>query len=254
MKRNFNILILDKELNEEDDDKAVKLSKKVLESPFIEKISFIDNVDNYLMLVESQINNEALEYTSELFGKLSDYNDNEKRIDSSNNSASLKSDSQIDLSSGSNQDISITINNNSEIDIENAFIQTKSENKALDNRFIYIGNVGKLSERKVSLPIKIPRWAETSKEYIEIKLVRFNLNNRLNPKLDEFGQSKILVNIKKADYDFPKLFYYIDFDIKNGTIEVNFKLEKTKEKCEKCYLKVYSKNKALIIKKGPLNY
>ena len=146
--RNFNILILDKELNEEDDDKAVKLSKKILESPFIEKISFIDNVDNYLMLVESQINNEALEYTSELFGKLSDYNDNEKRIDSSNNSASLKSDSQIDLSSGSNQDISITINNNSEIDIENAFIQTKSENKALDNRFIYIGNVGKLSERK----------------------------------------------------------------------------------------------------------
>jgi len=247
--RNFNILILDKELNEEDDDKAVKLSKKILESPFIEKISFIDNVDNYLMLVESQINNEALEYTSELFGKLSDYNDNEKRIDSSNNSASLKSVSQIDLSSGSNQDISITINNNSEIDIENAFIQTKSENKALDNRFIYIGNLGKLSERKVSLPIKIPRWAETSKEYIEIKLVRFNLNNRLNPKLDEFGQSKILVNIKKADYDFPKLFYYVDFDIKNGTIEVNFKLEKTKEKCEKCYLKVYSKNKALIIKK-----
>ena len=121
--------------------------------------------------------------------------------------------------------------------------------QALDNRFIYIGNVGKLSERKVSLPIKIPRWAETSKEYIEIKLVRFNLNNRLNPKLDEFGQSKILVNIRKADYDFPKLFYYVDFDIKNGAIEVNFKLEKTKEKCEKCYLKVYSKNKALIIKK-----
>ena len=247
--RNFNILILDEELNEEDDDKALKLSKKILESPFIEKISFIDNVDNYLMLVESQINNEALEYTSELFRELKDYNDNEKRIDSSNNSASLKSDTQIDLSSGSNQDISITIHNTSEIDIENAFIQTKSENKALDNRFIYIGNVKKLSERKVLLPIKIPRWAETSKEYIGIKLVRFNLNNRLNPKLDEFGQSKILVNIRKADYDFPKLFYYVDFDIKNGAIEVNFKLEKTKEKCEKCYLKVYSKNKALIIKK-----
>ena len=56
-----------------------------------------------------------------------------------------------------------------------------------------------------------------------------------------------MVNIKKADYDFPKLFYYVDFDIKNGTIEVNFKLEKTKEKCE-MLLKVYSKNKALIIK------
>ena len=247
--RDFNILILDQELNEEDEDKAIKLSKKILESPFIEKISFTDNVDNYLMLVENQINNEALEYTNELFEKLNNYQASEEKIEAEINSVSLKSNNQIDIKSGSNEDIKITINNNSENDIRNVFVQTKSENKALDNRFVYIGDIKKLSEKEVSLPIKIPRWSETGKEYLELKLVKFNLKNRLNPKLVEFGESKVLVNVKKAEYDFPKLFYYVDLNNIEGTIEVNFKLEKTKEKCEKCYLKVYSKNKALIIKK-----
>ena len=247
--RDFNILILDQELNEEDEDKAIKLSKKILESPFIEKISFTDNVDNYLMLVENQINNEALEYTNELFEKLNNYQASEEKIEAEINSVSLKSNNQIDIKSGSNEDIKITINNNSENDIRNVFVQTKSENKALDNRFVYIGDIKKLSEKKVSLPIKIPRWSETGKEYLELKLVKFNLKNRLNPKLVEFGESKVLVNVKKAEYDFPKLFYYVDLNNIERTIEVNLKLEKTKEKCEKCYLKVYSKNKALIIKK-----
>ena len=247
--RDFNILILDQELSEEDEDKAIKLSKKILESPFIEKISFTDNVDNYLMLVENQINNEALEYTNELFEKLNNYQASEEKIEPEINSVSLKSNNQIDIKSGSNEDIKITINNNSENDIRNVFVQTKSENKALDNRFVYIGDIKKLSEKEVSLPIKIPRWSETGKEYLELKLVKFNLKNRLNPKLVEFGESKVLVNVKKAEYDFPKLFYYVDLNNIERTIEVNLKLEKTKEKCEKCYLKVYSKNKALIIKK-----
>ena len=247
--RDFNILILDQELSEEDEDKAIKLSKKILESPFIEKISFTDNVDNYLMLVENQINNEALEYTNELFEKLNNYQASEEKIEAEINSVSLKSNNQIDIKSGSNEDIKITINNNSENDIRNVFVQTKSENKALDNRFVYIGDIKKLSEKEVSLPIKIPRWSETGKEYLELKLVKFNLKNRLNPKLVEFGESKVLVNVKKAEYDFPKLFYYVDLNNIERTIEVNLKLEKTKEKCEKCYLKVYSKNKALIIKK-----
>lgn len=248
-KRDFNILILDQELSEEDEDKAIRLSKKILESPFIEKISFTDNVDNYLMLVENQINNEALEYTNELFEKLNNYQASEEKIEPEINSVSLKSNNQIDIKSGSNEDIKITINNNSENDIRNVFVQTKSENKALDNRFVYIGDIKKLSEKEVSLPIKIPRWSETGKEYLKLKLVKFNLKNRLNPKLVEFGESKVLVNVKKAEYDFPKLFYYVDLNNIERTIEVNFKLEKTKEKCEKCYLKVYSKNKALIIKK-----
>ncbi len=247
--RDFNILILDQELSEEDEDKAIKLSKKILESPFIEKISFTDNVDNYLMLVENQINDEALEYTNELFEKLNNYQASEEKIEPEINSVSLESNNQIDIKSGSNEDIIITINNDSKNDIRNVFVQTKSENKALDNRFIYIGDIKKLSEKEVSLPIKIPRWSETGKEYLDLKLVRFNLKNRLNPKLVEFGKSKILVNVKKAEYDFPKLFYYVSLNNIEGTIEVNLKLEKTKEKCEKCFLKVYSKNKALIIKK-----
>ena len=58
-----------------------------------------------------------------------------------------------------------------------------------------------------------------------------------------FWKSKI----KKSNYKFPELFYNIDLDPKQKEIVISFDLKKTEQKCDECYLKIFSRDKNLSI-------
>ena len=55
------------------------------------------------------------------------------------------------------------------------------------------------------------------------------------------------LEIKKSNYKFPELFYNIDLDPKQKEIVISFDLKKTEQKCEECYLKIFSRDKNLSI-------
>ena len=63
----------------------------------------------------------------------------------------------------------------------------------------------------------------------------------------ELGNEILDLEIKKSNYKFPELFYNIDLDPKQREIVISFDLKKTEQKCEECYLKIFSRDKNLSI-------
>ena len=63
----------------------------------------------------------------------------------------------------------------------------------------------------------------------------------------ELGNEMLDLEIKKSNYKFPELFYNIDLDPKQKEIVISFDLKKTEQKCEECYLKIFSRDKNLSI-------
>ena len=63
----------------------------------------------------------------------------------------------------------------------------------------------------------------------------------------ELGNEVLDLEIKKSNYEFPELFYNIDLDPNQKELTISFDLNKTGQKCDECYLKIFSRDKNLAI-------
>ena len=97
--------------------------------------------------------------------------------------------------------------------------------------------------KPIKIELKIPEWIESGNEKINFSLVKLNFNNILKPKLMELGNEVLDLEIKKSSYEFPELFYNIDLDPNQKELTISFDLNKTGQKCDECYLKIFSRDK-----------
>jgi len=228
-----------------EDDKKIILSRKILQSNFINKISFNENIKNFLIISEDLIKNEAEEYLENLYNEIDKYEKDTyeeviKNIEFTNND-------KRSLNSGIREEIVFNIDNKNSSKIKNVFIKLTSDNKTLNNRFYFIDDIKKFENKTVKIELKIPEWIESGNEKINFSLVKLNFNNILKPKLMELGNEVLDLEIKKSSYEFPELFYNIDLDPNQKELTISFDLNKTGQKCDECYLKIFSRDKNLAI-------
>ena len=67
----------------------------------------------------------------------------------------------------------------------------------------------------------------------------------------ELGNEVLDLEIKKSSYEFPELFYNIDLDPNQKELTISFDLNKTGQKCDECYLKIFSRD---ILRKSKPDY
>ena len=228
-----------------EEDKKIILSKKILESNFINKISFNENIKNFLVISEDLLKNEAEKYLRNFFNKIDKY-ENDSYEEVINNIEFTNNDKRL-LNSGAKEEIVFNIDNKNSNKIKNVFIKLTSDNKTLNNRFYFIDDIKKFENKTVKIELKIPEWVESGNEKINFSLVKINFNNILKPMLMELGNEMLNLEIKKSNYKFPELFYNIDLDPKQKEIVISFDLKKTGQKCDECYLKIFSRDKNLSI-------
>ncbi|NSW73421.1 PDZ domain-containing protein [bacterium] len=228
-----------------EEDKKIILSKKILESNFINKISFNENIKNFLVISEDLLKNEAEKYLRNFFDKIDKY-ENDSYEEVINNIEFTNNDKRL-LNSGAKEEIVFNIDNKNSNKIKNVFIKLTSDNKTLNNRFYFIDDIKKFENKTVKIELKIPEWVESGNEKINFSLVKINFNNILKPMLMELGNEMLNLEIKKSNYKFPELFYNIDLDPKQKEIVISFDLKKTGQKCDECYLKIFSRDKNLSI-------
>ena len=194
---------------------------------------------------EDLLKNEAEEYLGNFFNKIDKYeNDIYKEVI---NNIEFTNNDKKSLNSGAEEEIIFNVDNKNSTKIKNVFIKLTSDNKTLNNRFYFIDDIKKFENKTVKIELKIPEWVESGNEKINFSLVKLNFNNILKPKLMELGNEILDLEIKKSNYKFPELFYNIDLDPKQKEIVISFDLKKTEQKCEECYLKIFSRDKNLSI-------
>ena len=198
-----------------------------------------------MIISEDLIKNEAEEYLENLYNEIDKYEKDTyeeviKNIEFTNND-------KRSLNSGIREEIVFNIDNKNSSKIKNVFIKLTSDNKTLNNRFYFIDDIKKFENKTVKIELKIPEWIESGNEKINFSLVKLNFNNILKPKLMELGNEVLDLEIKKSSYEFPELFYNIDLDPNQKELTISFDLNKTGQKCDECYLKIFSRDKNLAI-------
>ena len=119
--------------------KKLYFLKKILQSNFINKISFNENIKNFLIISEDLIKNEAEEYLENLYNEIDKYEKDTyeeviKNIEFTNND-------KRSLNSGTREEIVFNIDNKNSSKIKNVFIKLTSDNKTLNNRFYFIDDI-----------------------------------------------------------------------------------------------------------------
>tara|TARA_B100000131_G_scaffold81846_2_gene78821 strand:+ start:51583 stop:54357 length:2775 start_codon:yes stop_codon:yes gene_type:complete len=247
--KNYKILMLDENKNDEADevDNNILISKIILNSNFIDKISFNENIKNFLMMSESIISSQATKYLENFIVAIDGYKNNSDVFDLKKIKFKNKKNQLIE--SGKTEKITFNIDNKNDSKINNLFVKLKSENKTLNNRFYFIKDIDKFENKDIKIELDIPDWVETGNEKIEFTLVKLDTSNILMPNFIELGSETLNLKIKKSEYLFPEVFYSLDINPKNSEINLKISLTKTSHNCSKCYLKILSRNKNLLISK-----
>ena len=243
---NYKIIVLKKDEGE-DEDYSINISKKILNSKYIKKINFNENIKNFLTISEELIYEESIKLTNKLFREIKGFDIDEK--ENSIKNVIIKEIRSDKLISGKTNQIKFEIFNSNNIKVKNLFIKLTSSNKTLDNKFYFINELNPNEIKEVEINVKIPDWVESADEKITFSITNFVFSPILKPKLNIISKKTMDIVIQKEQYEFPKLFYSIKIEPKERKLRLNINLDKTKNKCKKCYLKIYSKNKNLRISK-----
>tara|TARA_B100000029_G_scaffold119241_1_gene112475 strand:+ start:93121 stop:95982 length:2862 start_codon:yes stop_codon:yes gene_type:complete len=259
-KTSLQILYSKKE-DKEKDDELIQFSQFLLNSESLKKVAFNENTENFLSLIEEELEVRVRDLNSSLTSKIENFYlgdiESGKDVRIKNEKVGLDILKTIKLESGKSEEVEATIENNSDKQIRNLVISLNSENRSLDNKFFFVGLLGAGEKKSISMKINIPSWVENSEDLLNFTLSSISLDDPLRPRFLEIQRTSSKAFITKNRFDYPQFsFFVLPKDISEEKIELDLIIELkriTQERefsqdCSKCQVKVLSKDNDLIIK------
>ena len=247
----FNIIYTPKDLEENDLDELISFSSHILDFELLSKIQLRGNTSNFLTILENYITDEAKNISKSFTSKLKNFTADKR--DTKNKIGKIKfkiNNKDIKFKPGIDKEISGIIKNNTGTNLTNIIIKSESANKTFNNKYFYIGEIKNKKEIKFKIPFEIPSWIKRSEDIIKLSLMELDMSRSLKPSLSAIEEVSLKTKIIKRNFMFPKFTYNITPELLNDELNINLNIETidVPVDCKKCYMKILSQDKKLIIK------
>ncbi|MBT6795305.1 PDZ domain-containing protein [bacterium] len=248
----LNIIYSPKKIEENEDDELISFSKFIFNSGLLNKVELRGNTKNFLSILEKHIESEGQKISSSLTEKLENFSlksfdggqQNEK------GELSMEVKDKIDFTAGTNKVIKGSIVNNSNLEFSNLIIKSESDNKTFNNKYFYIGKIKNNKKSDFKILFKIPSWLKTSEDIVKLSLLQLDMSNALKPTLSKVSRISLKTKVTKKKFLFPKFSYTLIPNESNNdaNFDINISITRTPISCNKCFVKILSNDKQLVIK------
>ena len=248
----FNIIYSPKKLEENENDELISFSTFILNSGLLDKVELRGNTKNFLSILEKYIEGEGEKISKSFTEKLKGFSSKSFSLDSHNKNGELSMTvkDRINFIPGINKEIKGSILNSSDFEFSNLIIKSESDNKTFNNKYFYVGKIKKNKKNNFKILFKVPSWLKTSEDIITLSLLQLDMSHSLKPTFSQVSKISLKTSVARKEFLFPKFSYTLKPNQSKNTadFDIDISLTRTPLDCNKCYVKILSNDKKLIIK------